>query len=196
MITIRAALPADVPQIRDLARRVYNQPGMYAYPASMLAAHIQNFPEGQFVALQHGVVVGYAASIQINAQTAFAQHDWWSVTGYGRGSTHNPDGDWLYGTEVMTEPALRRQGVAGRLYDARKELCRRLSLRGIVVCARMPGLAASGLPPQQYVQQRAAQDPVLAFQLRQGFQIEGLVENYLPDPESLDWAARLVWRVV
>lgn len=55
-------------------------------------------------------------------------------------------------------------------------------------------MASSGLPPEEYVRQQAQHDPVLGFQLRQGFVVDGLVPNYLPDPDSRDYGVRLVWR--
>jgi GNAT superfamily N-acetyltransferase len=167
---------------------------MYSYPASMIRSQLRHFPEGQLVALKDDQIVGYCASFRTTREVAFKPHSWWEITGHGAAKTHRPDGEWLYGMEVMVDPSARRQRVGSRLYEARKDLCRRLGLRGIVGCGRMPGLKASGLTAEEYVRSRASADPVLSFQLGQGFVIEGVIADYLPDPDSRDHGAFLVWR--
>ena len=37
-------------------------------------------------------------------------------------------------------------------------------------------------------------DPTLTMQLRNGFQVRGLLENYIDDSNSDNWAALIVWQ--
>ncbi len=47
----------------------------------------------------------------------------------------------------------------------------------------------------ELVQQRKLRDPVLSFQLRNGFEILGVIPDYLPsDRESLGYGVHLVWK--
>ncbi|MFN2332854.1 MAG: nitrilase-related carbon-nitrogen hydrolase, partial [Wenzhouxiangellaceae bacterium] len=86
-----------------------------------------------------------------------------------------------------------------RLYDARKELCERLNLRGIVVGGRIPGYAdhRDEFTPQQYVARVRARelvDPILTFQLSNDFQVRKIVKGYLPDDrKSAGFATLLEW---
>src|SRR5690606_30990289 len=91
--------------------------------------------------------------------------------------------------------------IGRRLYDARKKLCMDLGLRGIVFGGRLPGLGRKLKQfgtPQAYaeaVQADRVRDPTLSFQLRNGFELLGLLRDYLPsDRESMGWAAHLAWR--
>ncbi len=74
-----------------------------------------------------------------------------------------------------------------RLYDARKALCRHLNLRRIVIGGRLPGLpppSRRDLTVQAYVERvldREVVEPVLTFQLANGFTIKRVIEGYLPD---------------
>ncbi|MEX2643462.1 MAG: GNAT family N-acetyltransferase [Acetobacterales bacterium] len=199
-LVVRNAVAADIPAIQALGRKAY--PDQPAYTRAQLRGQLQNFPDGQFVAVYEGEVVGYSASFVIDSTTALAPHDWVTITGNGYGSRHNPTGDVLYGLESMVDPGHRGQRIGQRLYNVRKRLCERLHLRGIVFAGRMPGLARAlrrgGVEsPEDYIAQvreRHLRDRVMSFQMRNGFEPERLLEDYDPgDKESLGHAALLVW---
>jgi predicted amidohydrolase/GNAT superfamily N-acetyltransferase len=145
-------------------------------------------------------IVGYAASFRIDDAAALAPHTWAEITGGGYASRHDPKGDWLYGMEVCVDPAWRGQRVGQRLYDARKRLAENFELKGIVFGGRLPGLSkrAKRLTPQDYLDAivaRKVRDQVITFQLNNGYEPIGLLENYLPsDRESLGYAVHMVWR--
>lgn len=129
-LTIRNALTADVKGIAALVDRAY--PNMSTYAMSTLKGQISNFPEGQFVVEYEGEIVGYAASIVLREELALSSHSWAGITGGGYGSSHNPNGDWLYGMEVCVDPERRRLRIGERLYDARKALVENLRLLKII----------------------------------------------------------------
>ena len=52
-------------------------------------------------------------------------HNWKAVADGGYIRNHKPKGDTLYGIEIMVDPEFRGMKLSRRLYDARKELCRR-----------------------------------------------------------------------
>src|SRR3546814_4220521 len=82
----------------------------------------------------------------------------------------------------------RRRGlrIGKRLYEARRALAERLELRGIVFGGRMPGYArvkARIGGPEAYlaaVREGELRDPVIGFQLANGFTPIGVLRNYLP----------------
>lgn len=103
--------------------------------------------------------------------------------------------------EVFVDPSLRGLRIGQRLYDERKKLCRYLRLKGIVFAGRIPGLARRIQrvgSPQRYVElvrDRKLRDPVLSFQLRNGFEVLGVLEDYLPgDRDSLGYGVHMLWR--
>ena len=114
-------------------------------------------------------------------------------------SHHDPDGDVLYGIEVFIHPDYRGLRLARRLYDIRKELCENLNLRAIMAGGRMPnyGKHAHAMSPKEYIEKVKAKelyDPVLSFQLANGFHVRKLLKGYLKgDIESRENATLLEW---
>ena len=198
-LIIRNATIEDVEAIRDLTVKVYKN--IPPYTPAQLRGQINNFPDGQFVAEYEGKVVGYCATIRVDEAIALGNHSWREVTGGGFGSTHDMDGEYLYGTEVCVDPECRRLRIGQRLYKARKDLCRHLRLKGIVFGGRLPSLHRHIQKlgsPEEYVKQVQAKkmrDQVLMFQMRQGFEFLGLLPDYMPsDGESMGYATHMIWR--
>ena len=198
-LEIRVAVPEDIPGILTLINRAY--PGIENYSAGQLSGQINNFPEGQFVAVLEGGIVGYCASSRIDEVIALSPHDWATITGNGFGSRHDPTGDWLYGIEMAVDDRQRGLRIGKRLYDARRALAERLELRGIVFGGRMPNYArlkAKVAGPEDYlakVRDGEIRDPVIGFQLSNGFSPIGVLNKYLPmDKASSGFAAHMVWR--
>ncbi|HWG91101.1 MAG TPA: GNAT family N-acetyltransferase [Candidatus Thermoplasmatota archaeon] len=195
-LRIRRMRPSDVPAVHALARACFAH-----LPSSrdMTEAHVQRFPEGQLVAEQDGRIVGSASSLLLPYARVLRPHTWWRITGGGHITTHDPLGDVLYGTEMMVDPKARGQGIARRLYDARKELLMSRGLRAFAAGGCIPGYAdhADRFTAEEYVAQVVAgrlTDPTLTPQLRAGLQVAGVLEDYLWDPGSLDYATLLLWR--
>ena len=136
-LEVRPALPADIPGILVLMRRA--APEMRPYSPGVVRGQINNFPDGQFVAVFEVDIVGYCASMRIDESVALKPHDWGTITGNGFGSRHDSNGNWLYGYEMAVDPKRRGLRIGKRLYDARRALAERLELRGIVFAGRMPG---------------------------------------------------------
>lgn len=197
-ILIRQARKEDAKPLRELCKRCY--PKVRPYSTDVIRAQIENFPEGQFVAEIDGEILGYAASIIVQEKKALADHTWVEITGGAYGSTHDEDGDCLYGVEVMVDPSQRGYRIGQRLYDARKKVCLRYNLKGIVFAGRMPNLRQkikAVKTPQAYVEKvlgKEIRDPVIQFQVKNGFDVIRVLENYLPsDKESMGNALLMKW---
>lgn len=197
-LVVRQASPKDIPGIQSLIRKIYqNSPG---YPEEMMRGQIYSFPEGHFVAEFEEKIVGYSACIRMDEKTALAPHTWKEITGGGYGSTHNGKGEYLYGYEIAVDPDFRNLKIGSRFYNERKKLCRLLHLKGIVFGGRMPRLkkklkqVGSVENYIEQVQSRKIKDPVLYFQIRNGFRPLGVLKDYLPmDEDSLGYACHLLW---
>lgn len=197
-LIVRRARRADLDALSDLSKRVYGP--VEAYPRRMLRAQLNNFPDGQFVAEYDGKIVGHCATFMISEKIARAPHTWAEITGQGLGSRHDDGGDILYGMEVSVDPGYRRLRIGQRLYDARKQLCQSLDLKGIVFGGRMPGLQRrmkSIGSPEAYleaVQDKKVRDNVVSFHLANDFEIVGVLRDYDPtDRQSLGYATHMYW---
>jgi len=199
-VDTRSMRPEDFPAIIDMCRTVY--PDVPPWTEEVLQVHVNLFPEGQLVAVdtQTDRVLGYAAALVVWWEDYGMDHTWDEVTAYGWFSTHNPEqGRTLYGADIMVAPEARGMGVGKQIYAARRHLCRRLGLRRIRAGARLRGYHkyADQLSPHEYTKQvinRQIGDPTLSFQLKQGFRVIGVVEQYLSvDEESHGHAAIIEW---
>lgn len=198
-LEVRQARQGDVRGIAALVRRAYDDLPAYTY--GEIRGQLNNFPEGCFVAVLDGRVVGYCASMQLPGQLALSRHDWDEISGNGFGSRHDPTGDWLYGYEMCVDPKVRGARIGRRLYEERRALAERLELTGIAFGGRMPGFSRARrktATPEDYLEQVVAgriHDPVIRFQLANGFEPIGVLHDYLPeDKRSRGHAAHMVWR--
>jgi len=180
-----------------LQERVY--PTIQPWPESTLLQQIETFPQGQIVAEVDGHLVGAASSLMILWDEWDVEHTWKEITSRGSFNTHNPEGRTLYGAEVFVQPELRGAGIGHALYRGRRQICRKLNLKRIIACGRLPGYhhhadQISALLYAQKVVWGDIFDPVLNFQLREGFDFCGTVDGYLPDDlDSLGHASLIVW---
>lgn len=188
-----------IDQILDLIKKVYTT--MPGYSEEMLRGQLTHYPEGHFVAMMNDVVVGYSASIRISGKKALKEHSWKEITGGGFGSTHDPEGDYLYGYETCVDPDIRRHRIGQRFYNYRKNLVKYERLNGIVFGGRVPNFHKKKNKIKdinKYVQaviNKETTDPTLSFQIRNGFEIIGVLHNYIPsDIESKGFAVHLLWK--
>jgi ribosomal protein S18 acetylase RimI-like enzyme len=163
-----------------------------------IGAYCETFPDGFFVVLDGDEVVAQGAGIYLNFDFDDPQHTIIGITGEHQCGNHRPDNDWYYGTDIAVNPAYRRRGIGRRLYGLRKELVIRDGKKGIIAGGYLPGYAdhKDEMSAQQYVDAVVAgdiYDPTLSFQLSNGFEVRGLLEDYLADEHTDGWASLIVW---
>lgn len=198
-ILVRQTQESDFPAIIRLCSRVY--PHSESWAEDQLASHLTVFPQGQLTAVdpERDRVVGMAASLIIAWDDYHHLDSWRDFTDRGYFGNHDPTGKTLYGAEIMVDPETRRRGVGSRLYEARRGLVLKYSLRRIRAGSRLRGYRryAHRWSAGEYVRRVEAgevKDPTLSFQLNRGFRVFDVVSGYLKgDPESLGWAALIEW---
>jgi ribosomal protein S18 acetylase RimI-like enzyme len=163
--------------------------------ADDIAAYAATFPEGFFVCIDGTTVVGQGAGILMDFNFDSYQHSIVDITGEHQCGNHDPDGEWYYGTDIAVDPDYRRRGIGSFLYGLRKKL----GVCGIVAGGSMPGFAhhKKDMTAAEYVdaiRSRTLYDPTLTFQLDQGFELVGTIENYLSDEATGGWSVLIVWR--
>ncbi len=197
VVKARAARIEDYAAIRALQRE--SQPDIDACTLKQFESRIRAFPEGQLVAVCDGEVVGAASSFVVQWDDYAGDPTWKGITGEGYFTTHDRAGRTLYGSEVIADTSRRGFGVGRVLHQARRRLCRKLNLRRIIGAARLPGYRAvhETMSPELYAKRVIwgdIDDPVMRFQMSQGFHYCGIIHNYLPeDLESCGHAALFVW---
>jgi predicted amidohydrolase/GNAT superfamily N-acetyltransferase len=200
-ILIRTATADDIPALVALNKAAYPvlAEENVVWRASHLASHQRVFPEGQLVAEVKGEVFGAAASLIVDmGPNPLRNHTWSGITDSGYFTNHDPTGDTLYAADVYVHPDARGSGVGHALYEARRQLCRRLNLRRILTGGRLWNYHEhqEKYTPEEYAQRVAEgelRDLVLSFQIREGFSLRGVMPSYLRDPKSLNYASQLEW---
>lgn len=168
------------------------------YDAAELRELAEDFPEGSFVVLDGERPVAMGCGVRVHFDLDDYQHTFEELFPHDAGSGDDPDGEWYYGTDISVHPDYRRRGIGARLYDLRKQVCRDLNLRGIIAGGVLPGFAdhKHEMSAATYVEKVVAgelTDPTLTFQLEAGFEARGVLENYLTDPKTDNWASFIVW---
>jgi GNAT superfamily N-acetyltransferase len=150
--------------------------------------HVEVFPEGQFCVVdEKNGVVGMTSTIRMEFDFAHPGHTFADVIQGGWLTSHDPNGRWLYGADIGTHPAYRRRGIARALYAARHETLRALGLLGQITVGMPSGYGAvkQAMTAEQYYAELVAgtrEDPTISAQRRIGFELRGLIPDYINDP--------------
>jgi GNAT superfamily N-acetyltransferase len=214
-LAVQRTEPRHAAQLEELQRIVFpTLAPAERFEARHYLKHIELFPDGQLCVvrssrgrLAEGAVedekidgervVGMTSTIRIDFDFAHPDHTFADMIQGGYLTSHQPAGPWLYGADIGTHPEYRRRGVARALYAVRHELVRRLGLLGQLTVG-MPsgyGALAGKLTAEQYVAELRAgtrDDPTISAQLRIGFELRGLIANYINDPVCAGYGIVLV----
>jgi predicted amidohydrolase/ribosomal protein S18 acetylase RimI-like enzyme len=189
----------DYKQLKNSMVESYPEMADSYWRANDIETLLGVFPEGQLVILVDGKVVGSALSLIVDEKLVDKKHNYSQIIADYSFSTHNPNGEILYGIDVFIHPSYRGLRLGRRLYDARKELCEKLNLKSIVFAGRIPsyGQYADKLTPKKYIEKvksKQLHDPVLSFQLSNDFHVLRIMKNYLAgDEDSKEFAVLLEW---
>jgi len=196
-ITTRRWRSEDIPEIIACSRATYHDYSEeFIYSERHYEMQFAAFPQGQVVAVCDKKVIGYATSIIVSIDDNF----WYDVdelTGAGTFSTHNPDGDTLYGADIAVHPDYQRRGVAMLLYKQRKSILKRYNLRQMIAYGRLPGYRdhAGKMSAEQYVEKVTKgelNDQALSAHLKTGYHVKKVQLDITIDRSSLNYSTFLV----
>jgi predicted amidohydrolase/ribosomal protein S18 acetylase RimI-like enzyme len=196
-IVVRPITRDDYDQIVALQLKCF--PGMKPWTVEQMESQLSIFPEGQICVEYHGKIVASSSSLILDFALYGEHHNWRDVADAGYIRNHNPEGNTLYGIEIMVDPEYRGMKLARRLYDARKRLAVERNLMRIVIGGRIPGYGkhAGDMSARDYVDRvtrKILVDPVLTTQLANGFVLKRLIGSYMEsDVESKGYATLLEW---
>ena len=168
--------------------------------AAHYRAQIERFPEGQLAVItEDGRVVACSTDFRTTVDFDNFQHRFIDAVDHNWLGNHDPNGDWLYGADIGVLPDYRRHGLARMLYMARRDLIRRLNLKGHVAGGLLKGYGQykTQMPVETYVEKvKRGQlfDPTVSVQLKVGWEIYGILYDYVDEPSCANKAAFIVWR--
>lgn len=191
--------PEHFAQLEELQRIVYPTLGAQELMrAEHFASQYAIFAEGQIVVLDGDRVIGQGSGFFTNFDFDQPAHTFAEFCDNFYFRTHDPAGAYYYGADISVHPDYRGRGLGKLIYQARKEVVRRHNKRGIVGGGLLPGYAQykHTMSVHEYVDRVIAgelRDPTLTFQLKQGFVVRNLIQNYLEDSASDNWATLILW---
>lgn len=197
-LELRRLRAEDYPYVSEMSEKVYQNVGG-AWKQDQFLSMLAKFPEGQLCIEDKGRVIACALSLIVNYDKYSDLHTYEKITDSGFITNHEADGDTLYGVDVFVDPEFRGLRLGRRLYDARKELCQSLNLKRIVAGGWMPGFPALSeqMTPQAYIEkvkEKKIYDPVLTFQMANGFHVRKILTNYWPSiAQKANFAILLEW---
>ncbi|WP_027408338.1 GNAT family N-acetyltransferase [Anoxybacteroides tepidamans] len=164
-----------------------------------LTNHISLFPDGALCVEIDGRIVGSMTGLLVHFDPTHPAHTWEEITDSGYIRNHDPNGNTLYVVDICVSPAYRKLGLGKWLMQSMYETVVRLNLDRLLGGGRMPGYHryAKELSAVEYLQKILTgelKDPVITFLLHCGRTPLQIVENYLEDEESLNYAVLMEWK--
>lgn len=197
-LSLRTIEAADYDAIAQLMDLVFPDVGG-AWPRITIIDLIHQFPDGQICIEDSGNIVGVALTIKVDYNHFKLPHVYTEIIDEKNIIQNEANGDAMYGLDVFVHPDYRGLRLGRRLYDARKDLCRSLNFKAILAGGRIPNYHkhSKTLSVTEYIdkiKRKELYDPILSFQLANGFDVKRMMRNYLPeDSASKGYATLLEW---
>ncbi|MBS4218387.1 GNAT family N-acetyltransferase [Bacillus sp. FJAT-49711] len=164
-----------------------------------LTNHVTLFPEGALCVEVDGELAGSLTGVCVHFDPAHPTHKWEEITDSGYIRNHDPQGNTLYIVDISVRPKFRKLGLGKWLMESMYQVVIQLRLDRLLGGGRMPGYhkVADQLTPNEYigaVLKGEMKDPVISFLLKCGRTPVSIIEDYLDDEESLNYAVLMEWK--
>ena len=174
-------------------------PAKFHWRPEHMAAHVRLFPEGQFIALADGQVVGSCTNCIVSEAVWQRHASWMDTIGGPNMEFHHPLGTTLYGVDISVHPSFRKLGIGRAFYQSRFDLVQKLGLKRYSTACRLPDYQSHS---DAYSKEAYATavfrgeifDRTLTPFSRFGMQFIGIIEGYMEDKESGNAAALWEWK--
>lgn len=199
-VIIRNYISADIEGMIALQAECFPPP----FPTELwwnekqLQNHVTLFPEGAICVEVEGEIVGSMTGLRVQFDPKNPKHTWEEITDNGYIQNHDPNGNTLYVVDICISPRYRKLKLGQQMMQAMYQTVVALQLERLVGGGRLPGYHryADVMTAEQYVQAVVKgdfHDPVVTFLLRCGRMPLALIENYLEDVESRNYALLMEW---
>jgi hypothetical protein len=176
-----------------------------AAPEEMIASRISVYRDGILVARRpNGEPVGFVTTILLDHYDFDQPRSWEETTGNGWCTTHSPKGRIMFGVDMSKVDDASDKASSDRVYDDLLLSCMarmfKDNLKTAVLGGRLPGYHryADTMSAKEYLEAKDGFGRPLDFQLRMylsvpGVKALGVIPDYFPDPESLNYGVLLRW---
>ena len=101
LLKLRNLKAADYKDIKSIMDETYAGAMGGAWTQEQFASQLSRFPEGQICIEDRGRVVAAAISVILDYEGYGDKHTYDTITGHGYLTTHDPQGDYLYGVDLF-----------------------------------------------------------------------------------------------
>lgn len=198
-LTIRSATQDDYDELLRVEIETWSEE---LVSGDAIQAGLYTFADGYFCAFADGKLAGSLATILISQDIREPIHTWGQMTADGTLTTHDPDGNVMFGAAASVSESFQGLGIGTRLIEHAKSYIVEHDLDGFVGASRIPLYHQhSEIPVEAYVEKRNDDgdrfDPELRFYercLTLGEIIPEYMSGEWADPESLNYGVMVYWR--
>ena len=158
--------------------------------------HITIFPEGQLIVLDGDKVIASSTTLRQNYHKG--HHTFLEISGDLWLTTHEPEGEWLYGLDVSVHPEYQGKGIGRQIYNARQEIAEMIGTKGQMTAGMPIGFEhyMDKMDISEYCTKlinKEITDPTVSAQTKFGFQLVEPLFDYLDDPRSGNASILMYW---
>lgn len=164
-----------------------------------LTEHITRFPQGALCVEVEGEIAGSVSGLVVDFDPDSPAHTWSQITDDGYITNHDENGNTLYVVDIAVMPRYRKMGLGKWLMQSLYLTVVDQGLERLLGGSRMPRYHQykEEMSPEDYVSHIMSgtiQDPVLTFLMRCGRVPLHIIENYIDDDESCNYAVLMEWK--
>jgi GNAT superfamily N-acetyltransferase len=197
-LTIRSATPEDYDDLLRVEIETWSED---LVSDDAIQAGLNTFADGYFCAFADGELAGSLATILITQDIREPIHRWGQMTADGSLTTHDPNGNVMFGAALSVSERFQGLGIGTQLIQHAKRFIVEHNLDGFVGASRIPLYHQhSKMPVEAYVEKRDDDgnrfDPELRFYER-CLTLGEIIPEYMSgdwaDPESLNYGVKVYW---
>jgi GNAT superfamily N-acetyltransferase len=197
-ITIRSATQEDFDELLRVEIETWSEE---LVSADAIRALLNIFADGCFCAFADGELAGSLGTILVTQDVRQPVHSWGHMTADGTFTTHDPNGNVMYGAALSVSGRFQGLGIGTALIEYAKRYIVEQGLDGFVGGSRIPLYHQhSDMPVAAYVEKRDDAgncfDPELRFYercLTLGEILPEYMSGEWADPESLNYGVQVYW---
>lgn len=173
----------------------------YIWTEEIMIEQLNRYPELIYVALDMETLEVAASGTTLCTTIERAMHcsSWEDISGYRTLSTHDPDGDVIFGVDLTVAPKYQALGLSGKIINTafitsviggRK--------KGALLGARVPAYQkhAAKRSIEEHVfgteSNPKTRDPEIKLYMSEGFRPLRIIPNYMDDEESLNYGVLMM----
>ncbi|MBD3300738.1 MAG: GNAT family N-acetyltransferase [Candidatus Moranbacteria bacterium] len=201
-IEVREASLKDINSLIKLEKEVWGKEGA---DKEKISSRIRTFKKGNIILKEqvNNNILGYISFQYVNSLDQNKKIRWFQITDRGRiEKSHCRNGKFIYGINLSIHPEFRNRGYGTFLMLQVWKNMIKNNKKGVYLGSRMPGYKdylenKKKVTPEEYVKIKRPDNKLYDKELRlyrsEGFKIVKVIDNYFPDPESLNYGV-LIYR--